>query len=152
MHQAKTIVLGGGMCGLGAALASQFPAYEATAWPGGVCYSYHVHPDGSTHDPRTQDVSRRFRFEPAGGHWMFGVSPGSLARMEKFAAFRRYKRQAAVYFQQIGQLVPFPLQDNLRYLDKIGHYGVWHFQGMLQSFAQGLSAGRATPLEITPQM
>ena len=118
MLQAKTLILGGGMCGLGAALASQLAAYEATGQPGGVCYSYYVDPDGSPRDPRTHDVSRCFRFEPAGGHWMFGVSPDSLARMEKFAAFRKYKRQAAVYFPQSGQLVPFPMQDNLRYLDK----------------------------------
>ena len=118
VQQAKTIILGAGMSGLGAALASHLPAYEATCRPGGVCYSYYVDFDGVLRDPRHQDVSGCFRFEPAGGHWMFGMSPDSLARMEKFAAFRKYNRQAAVYFSQNGLLVPFPLQDNLRYLDK----------------------------------
>jgi protoporphyrinogen oxidase len=118
VQQAKTIILGAGMSGLGAALSSHLPAYEATERPGGVCYSYYVAPDGTPRDPRVHDVSKCFRFEPAGGHWMFGVSPDSLARMEKFATLRKYKRQAAVFFPQSGQLVPFPLQDNLRYLDK----------------------------------
>ncbi len=118
MQEAKTIILGAGMSGLGAALASHLPAYEATDRPGGVCYSYYIDPAGKPVDPRAHDVSGCFRFEPAGGHWMFGVSPDSLARMEKFAVFRKYERQAAVYFRQSGRLVPFPLQDNLRYLDK----------------------------------
>lgn len=118
MQQSKTIILGGGMCGLGAALASQLPTYEAKDRPGGVCYSYYLDPDGSPRDPRTRDVSGCFRFEPAGGHWMFGVSPDTLTHMQRFGAFGKYKRQAAVYFPQSGQLVPFPLQDNLRYLDK----------------------------------
>jgi protoporphyrinogen oxidase len=118
VQRARTIILGGGMCGLGAALASYLPAYEATDRPGGVCYSYYVDPEGVRRDPPNQDVSGCFRFEPAGGHWMFGISPDSLTRIGKFAAFRKYKRQAAVYFPQSAQLVPFPLQDNLRYLDK----------------------------------
>lgn len=118
MRQAKTIILGGGMSGLGAALASNLPVYEATCRPGGVCYSYYVGEDGSLRDPRTQDVSKCFRFEPAGGHWMFGVSKDSLQRLEKFASFEKYTRQAAVYFPESGQLVPYPLQNNLRYLDK----------------------------------
>ena len=118
MQQAKTLILGGGMCGIGAALASHLPAYEATDRPGGACYSYYVDSGGIPRDPRTHDIAGCFRFEPAGGHWMFGVSPDSLARMERFADFRKYKRQAAVYFPKSGQLVPFPLQDNLRYLDK----------------------------------
>ncbi len=106
------------MSGLGAAFSSHLPAYESSSRPGGVCYSYYVDHGGVLRDPRAQDVSGCFRFEPAGGHWMFGVSPDSLARMEKFAAFRKYNRQAAVYFPQSSLLVPFPLQDNLRYLDK----------------------------------
>ncbi len=118
MQQGKTIILGAGMSGLGSAFVSHLPAYEASSRPGGVCYSYYVDPNGVLRDPQVQDVSGCFRFEPAGGHWMFGMSPDSLARMEKFAAFRKYNRQAAVYLPQSGQLIPFPLQDNLRYLDK----------------------------------
>jgi protoporphyrinogen oxidase len=118
MQQETTVILGGGMSGLGAALESGLPVYEATGQPGGACYSYYIHPDGSKRNPMTEDVSMCFRFEPAGGHWMFGVSPDLLAQMERFASFRKYKRQAAVYFPQSGLLIPFPLQDNLRYLDK----------------------------------
>jgi protoporphyrinogen oxidase len=34
-------------------------------------------------------------------------------------------------------------------ISQIGRYGSWRFQGMLESFEQGLSAGRSTTLEIT---
>ena len=35
---------------------------------------------------------------------------------------------------------------------QIGRYGGWHFQGMLESFEQGLSAGRSTTVEIARQI
>ena len=59
-----------------------------------------------------------FDFEPAGGHWLFGVSQDSLRRFEKFCTFNKYERLAAVHFWQTGQCLPYPLQDNLRYLDR----------------------------------
>jgi len=37
-------------------------------------------------------------------------------------------------------------------ISQIGRYGGWRFQGMLESFEQGLSAGRRTTLEIPRQM
>ena len=118
MDETETIILGAGMSGLGAAMVSNLPVYEATNRPGGACYSYYVDEDGKRRDPRVDDVSRCFRFEPAGGHWLFGVSQDSLRRFEKFAAFNKYERLAAVHFWQTGQCVPYPLQDNLRYLDR----------------------------------
>jgi protoporphyrinogen oxidase len=63
-----------------------------------------------------EDVTGCFRFEPAGGHWLFGLSPAGLEGMRRFGEFRTYTRRAAVLLAD-GQLVPFPLQDNLRYLD-----------------------------------
>ena len=105
------------MSGLGAAMASKLPIYEATNRPGGVCYSYYVDEGGTRRDPRVDNASRCFRFEPAGGHWLFGVSQASLRRLEKFCTFNKYERLAAVHFWQTGQSVPYPIQDNLRYLD-----------------------------------
>jgi protoporphyrinogen oxidase len=105
------------MSGLGAALASGLPVYEAAPRPGGVCHSYYRAPDGSPRDPLTDDVSNCFRFEPAGGHWLFGVSDAALDRLAGFCRLRKYARQAAVFFPQEGRCVPYPLQDNLRYLD-----------------------------------
>jgi protoporphyrinogen oxidase len=110
-----TIILGAGMSGLGAALSSGAPAYEATNRPGGVCYSYYVDQGGRRRDPSsTAGAGECFRFEPAGGHWLFGVSAASLQRLERYGQFRQYHRKAAVFFPHDGTFVPYPLQDNLR--------------------------------------
>lgn len=37
-------------------------------------------------------------------------------------------------------------------VSQLGRYGGWRFRGMLESFEQGLSAGRSTTLEIARQM
>lgn len=100
-----TSILGAGMSGLGAALVSGAPVYEASRHCGGACHSYYREVEG---------VPGRFRFEPAGGHWLFGVSPAALERLRRFGEFSSHKRRAAVYFPESGELVPYPLQENLR--------------------------------------
>ena len=114
---AKTIVLGAGMSGLGAALLSNLPVYEATNRPGGVCHSYYIDEGGTKLDPGSGDVSKCFRFEPAGGHWLFGTSQTSLQLLMQYSSFTRYIRRAAVFFPPDGGFVPYPLQDHLSYLD-----------------------------------
>jgi len=112
-----TIILGAGLSGLGAALASGLPVYEATDRPGGVCHSYYLDEDHMRRDPYVGEVSQCFRFEPAGGHWLFGVSEVSRKKIEGFCPLREYARKAAVFFHQTGTLVPYPLQDCLRYFE-----------------------------------
>lgn len=111
----SVVILGAGMSGLGAALSSGLPVYEAASEPGGVCHSYYLAEDGTRRDPRVDAISQCFRFEPAGGHWLFGVTPPALSRLTALCPLRRYARRSAVLLN--GCLVAYPLQDNLRYLD-----------------------------------
>jgi protoporphyrinogen oxidase len=113
----KTIILGAGMSGLGAALSSGLPVYEGASRPGGVCHSYYRAPDGSLRDPQSEAVSECFRFEPAGGHWLFGVSKAALDRLSQYCGFRKYARRAATFFPDSGRCIPYPLQENLRYFE-----------------------------------
>jgi protoporphyrinogen oxidase len=108
-----TLVLGAGMSGLGAALSLRVPAYEGESKPGGLCYSRYVDETGTPRDPARQDVSACFRFEPAGGHWLFGMNAVRLARLAPYAEFRSYARRAAVFFPDSGRFVPYPLQEHL---------------------------------------
>ena len=116
-ERVKTIVLGAGLSGLGASLASGFPVYEATDQPGGVCHSYYLDEGHVRRNPDVGDVCQCFRFEPAGGHWLFGVSAASRKKLEGFCPLKEYARRAAVFFPQSGALVPYPLQDCLRYFE-----------------------------------
>lgn len=117
-QNARHIVLGAGMGGLGAGLSSQLPVFEATSKPGGVCHSYYVDERGKRFDPAVEDVSECFRLEPAGGHWLFGVAEPSLKLLERYCALGKYSRKAAVFFPSTGRLVPYPLQENIRCLDR----------------------------------
>ena len=117
MTAVDTVILGAGMSGLGAALSLQAPAYEARLRPGGLCHSYYLDDAGMMRDPSIEDVSDCFRFELAGGHWLFGLNGAARRRLGRFERFRRYVRRSAVYFPSDGRIVPFPLQDNLYYLD-----------------------------------
>lgn len=114
---ADTFVLGAGMSGLGAALSLGVPAYEAEARPGGVCYSFYVDRSGARRDPVAEGASGCFRFEPAGGHWLFGPSPRMMDLLGRHARFTRHTRRAAVWFAATGRIVPFPIQDHLRWFD-----------------------------------
>lgn len=111
-----TLVLGAGMSGLGAGRSLRAPVYEATDRPGGVCCSTYVTAEGVPRDPLHEDVSDCFRFEPAGGHWLFVPDDASLDTLRPYARFRSYVRRAAVYFASTGQTVPFPLQEHLHHL------------------------------------
>jgi protoporphyrinogen oxidase len=106
------------MSGLGAALAARAPVYEAASHCGGACHSYYRTLTGESRDPRYDDVADCFRFEPAGGHWLFGVSAAALERLRRFGHFREYSRRAATFFPESRQRIPYPLQENLRYLDR----------------------------------
>jgi protoporphyrinogen oxidase len=113
----RSIILGAGVTGLGAALSSRLTVYEGASRPGGVCHSYYRSIDGSPQDPLLDDVSECFRFEPGGGHWLFGVSGEAFEALRAFGTFRTYVRRAATFFPQERRFIPYPLQDNLRYLD-----------------------------------
>lgn len=101
------------MAGLGAGLATGAPVYEAGFKPGGVCHSFYRTRDGTAREPQVDNVSDCFRFEPAGGHWLFGASDAALARFARFCTFRSYVRNAAAYFAKDDRYVPFPIQYHL---------------------------------------
>ena len=68
--------------------------------PGGLCATFEV--DG-------------YRFEPGGGHWIFGANPLVIEWLSRFCELKKYERRSAVLAN--GWLVPYPLQHNLWALD-----------------------------------
>ena len=116
----SSLILGGGVTGLAAGIASGFPVFEAKTSPGGICSSYYLGKNSaagaSTHSP--PDDRDAFRFEVGGGHWIFGGDPEVLTLIERLSPTRRYMRDAAVYFRGMDRYVDYPLQYNLRQLDQ----------------------------------
>src|SRR5512139_161684 len=104
-------IIGGGMTGLAAGLASGFSVLERLDHPGGICASYER--DG-------------YRFEPGGGHWIFGGDPTVTRLIARASEVRSYSRRSAVLFlggheatRDLRHLmVPYPIQDNLFALPK----------------------------------
>ena len=113
----ENLIIGAGMTGLAAGVTSGWPVLEAAASPGGICSSYYMRP-GDREPLSEPPGDGAYRFEVGGGHWIFGGEPAVLHFIERLVATRRYARRSSVFFADDGLYVPYPLQNNLRYLDR----------------------------------
>jgi protoporphyrinogen oxidase len=111
-----TLILGGGVTGLAAGIASRLPVYEAREHSGGICSSYYVRPGSRDRLHQTPSDGEAYRFEIGGGHWIFGGDPVVLRFLSRLTPMKSYTRRSSVYFRESDAYVPFPLQDNLRFL------------------------------------
>ena len=111
-------ILGGGMTGLAAGMVSGLPVLEAADAPGGICSSYYIRPGEKARLNSSPQDGEAYRFEHGGGHWIFGGDSLVLKFIEGLTPLKRYERSSAVYFAKTETYVPYPLQNNLRFLDK----------------------------------
>jgi protoporphyrinogen oxidase len=104
------------MTGLAAGVASGRPVYEAEETPGGICSSYYCRPGvaGRLRVPPSDGTA--YRFEIGGGHWIFSDDPIVRRFITSFSPIRLYARRSSVYFPDKQLLVPYPVQNHLRYL------------------------------------
>jgi protoporphyrinogen oxidase len=112
-----SLILGAGVTGLAAGLASGLPVFEAMPEPGGICASYYVRPGDSTRLYRPPADGEAYRFELGGGHWIFGGDAGVLRFIERATHLRRYARVSAVFLPDRHVYIPYPIQDHLSRLD-----------------------------------
>ncbi|HEX4132686.1 MAG TPA: FAD-dependent oxidoreductase [Pirellulales bacterium] len=112
----KVAILGGGMTGLAAGYASGAPVYEAAPEPGGICSSYYVRPGSTERLAQAPSDGEAYRFEIGGGHWIFGGDPVVLDLIRSFVPVKSYARVSSVFFHDTRRFVPYPLQNNLRFL------------------------------------
>jgi protoporphyrinogen oxidase len=110
------IILGGGMTGLAAGLASGLPVYEAEEVAGGICASYYRIPGDCKRLPSTPRDEEAYRFEVGGGHWLWGGDPLVLRFIRSLTAVKSYARRSAVYLPSQDLFIPYPIQNHLRYL------------------------------------
>jgi len=109
-------ILGAGMTGLAAGVASGLPVYEASEVPGGICSSYYIRPGDSERLYSTPKDGEAYRFELGGGHWIFGGDPLILHFIRSLAPVKSYLRKSSVFLPQKNLFVPYPIQNHLRYL------------------------------------
>jgi protoporphyrinogen oxidase len=114
----SSLILGAGVTGLAAGLASGFPIYEAERNPGGICSSYYLQPGQKERLAEPPLDGQAYRFEIGGGHWIFGGAPVVLRFIQSLSPTKRYDRRSAVYFAETGLTIPYPIQNNLGYLDE----------------------------------
>jgi protoporphyrinogen oxidase len=110
------LILGAGVTGLAAGIATGFEVLEAADVPGGICSSYYVRPGATEHLAARPKDGDAYRFERGGGHWIFGGDTAVLRLIESLAPTRRYHRRSSVYFGENPLYVPYPLQNHLRHL------------------------------------
>ena len=116
--RAETLILGAGMTGLAAGVASGFPVVEAAERPGGICVSYYVRPRTSEPLPRPPADGEAYHFEHGGGHWMFGGDRLMNEFVSSLVTVKRYARRSGIFFPGTGQNVPYPLQNHLSFLER----------------------------------
>lgn len=109
-------ILGAGMTGLAAGIASGLPVYEAVEAPGGICSSYYIRPGDSKRFNTAPENGEAYRFEMGGGHWIFGGDPLVLRFISSLTPVKSYTRKSSVYFPEKELFVPYPIQNHLRYL------------------------------------
>lgn len=112
----EMVILGGGVTGLAAGLASRSPVFEAREVAGGICASYYIRPGETRRLPAAASDGETYRFEYGGGHWIFGGDPAVLHFIESQAPTIKYKRHSAVYFPESELYVPYPMQNHVSYL------------------------------------
>lgn len=112
----ETCILGAGVTGLAAAATSGLTAYDAAAWPGGICASYYVRPGSDQRLAAPPEDGQAYRFEIGGGHWIFGGAPLVRRFLRRLTPMKCYHRRAAIFFPDRGLYVPYPLQNHLSYL------------------------------------
>jgi len=115
----NAIILGAGITGLSAGFASSLPVYEASDFPGGICSSYHIRPGEKKRNTQLPADDEAYRFEIGGGHWIFGKDERVSGFLEKFVSLREYSRKSSVYFYREKRLVPYPIQNHLRFFDTV---------------------------------
>ena len=136
----KNIILGGGVTGLAAGMASGLPVYEALNEPGGICSSYYVRPGETRRLDAPPVDGEAYRFEIGGGHWTFGGDPTVLDFLESTLPHGRYQRVSGVWFASEKLYVPYPIQNHLRCL------GPQTASKILQEMAAG-PCGAVTTME-----
>ena len=112
------MILGAGMTGLSAGIATGLPVYEARSTPGGICSSYYMKAGDATRYTSPDHKAGYYRFEYGGGHWIFGGDPELLTFIEQYTPLKKYARSSAVYLPDRDQYIPYPLQYHLAHVDE----------------------------------
>lgn len=112
----RNFILGAGATGLGAAYESGWEVLEAASHPGGICSSYYIDPSEELRPGSLSHDKEGFRFEIGGGHWLFGGAAEVISFFERYSALTTYQRRASVYLPDEDLLIPYPIQNNVRFL------------------------------------
>ncbi|NUN68972.1 MAG: FAD-dependent oxidoreductase [Bacteroidetes bacterium] len=117
-HSTNTapLILGAGITGLGCGSSTGFRIIERQNFPGGICASYHMEPGHRQRNRHRRSDEEDFRFEYGGGHWIFGRNEPMLELLRSYDEFVTRERKASVYLSSMDLTVPYPIQNNLRYL------------------------------------
>lgn len=117
MYNGDGFILGAGITGLAAGIATGFPVFEAEEKAGGICYSYYIRPGSRQKLSFLSKDGAAYRFEIGGGHWIFGADQKVLSFIRDLTVVKSYNRKSAVYFSKRNLYVPYPLQYNLDLLN-----------------------------------
>lgn len=114
----KTIVIGAGISGMAAGLGNDWQIFEQNRIPGGICSSYFMKPHSSERLVERPLDGEVYMFEYGGGHWLFGSNHKVINFLKSLAPISQYSRNSAIYYFENNLVIPYPIQNNLRYFPK----------------------------------
>ncbi len=97
----ERVILGAGMTGLAASIASGLPVYEASSEPGGICSSYYVRPDNDERLPEAPEDGEAYTWSWPGSGW-------------KQKALRQLEEQGIYQVGRYGRWVFQGIADSIR--------------------------------------
>ncbi|MEI8349799.1 MAG: protoporphyrinogen oxidase-like protein [Candidatus Omnitrophota bacterium] len=111
-------ILGAGVTGLAAGIATKWPIFETADRAGGICASYYIRPGTTKRLACFPPDEEAYRFEVGGGHWIFGADSATKTVLNKFSRMKAYRRASSIFFPDRKTSVPYPIQNNLRFFSK----------------------------------
>jgi len=119
MSKNRTLILGAGVTGISAGLASGLPVYEAQEVPGGICSSYYLPPGECRrlHSPPAD--SEVYRFEVGGGHWIFDGDPLVLRLVGGIAPLKSHVCRSFAYLGEQDLVVSYPILNHHRFYSPV---------------------------------
>ncbi len=114
----KTYIIGAGFSGMAAGYGNNIPIFEQNSYPGGVCASYYMKSNSAEKMNQPPKNEEAYRFERGAGLWIWGKNKAIREFIANLSPVDIHQRNAAVYIAEQDLIIPFPIQNNLRYLEK----------------------------------
>lgn len=107
--ESRIFILGAGVTGLSAGLATGLEILDSGSVPGGVRTSYYAEAGSRERRFAPPESGEAYRFEIGGGHWILESDRHIAQFIQRLTPCHTYRARSAVYFQHRELFAPYPV-------------------------------------------